>query len=395
MNVVEQDANYVGRVKTLLGDDGFAQIYAPIESGSGLPNPAFSSQEWFALEQDRIFRRYWIFAGAEAEIPKTGDIKPVEIGGVPVILVRGQDGAVRCFQNVCRHRGSRLVSEHCNRKTITCPYHAWTYGLDGSLRARPHFNGPDRGDMFRAGGGCMLDLLPVRAESFHGCVFVDLSGAAEPLGNWLAIIAEDLTAYDLASIRWAGKLEFEVAANWKFVYENYIENYHVFAIHPRLTDFAPMDIRGAGKWRGNTFKNGYSFPKEEQGRGQGMPHYPGLSDEDRARGIWFLTMPHFALEVFPDQFTVLVAYPVAPGLTREELHVFLIGDEAATGERFADGRQEIFRMWDDLNREDLSVLPLLQQGRKCPGYDGGRLSPHWDGPTLEYARKIVDLIVAA
>lgn len=206
-------------------------------------------------------------------------------------------------------------------------------------------------------------------------------------------ILDNLAGFDLSAIRWAGKLDFEVEANWKLVYENYMEGYHVFAIHPRLLKFAAMDVRRSGEWVGNTFVNGCRFPKLEAGRGNGLPHYPGLSPEDAMRGTWFLTMPHFAVEVFPDQFTVLVSYPVAPDRTKEELHVFLIGDEAATGAKYADARAEMFRMWDDLNREDISVLAGLQHGRRCPGYDGGRLSPHWEGPTLGYARRIVDIIL--
>ena len=111
------------------------------------------------------------------------------------------------------------------------------------------------------------------------------------------------------------------------------------------------------------------------------------------RGQWFLTMPHFAVEIFPDQFTVLVAYPEAPDRCREELHVFLIGDEAASGEKYAAEREEVIRMWDDLNAEDISILKGMQQGRRCTGYDGGRLSPHWEGPTLGYAQKIIEMML--
>ena len=130
----------------------------------------------------------------------------------------------------------------------------------------------------------------------------------------------------------------------------------------------------------------------EEGRGAGLPHYPGLPEEDSKRGQWFLTMPHFAVEVFPDQFTVLVAYPDAPDHCREELHVFLIGDDAATGDAYAAERHAVIQMWGDLNAEDISILKGMQQGRRCTGYDGGRLSPHWEGPTLSFARKVVEMM---
>ena len=394
MDAQVQDPVMVERLKAFLGEDGYHRALAPMDKASGLPNPAYWSQDWFELKQERIFRRAWVFAGARGQLPKPGDIKPVEIGGVPIILVHGSDGEIRGFQNVCRHRGMQLVDAPCQKAALTCPYHNWTYGLDGRLRARPHFHGADRGDTFKDGGGELLDLIPVRIAEFHGCLFANMSGTADPLDIWMQPLLDELKAFDLSAIRWAGKIDFEVRSNWKLVYENYMENYHVFALHPRLTEFAPMDTRSAGCWRGNTFINGYRFPKTEAGRGDGLPHYPGLNPDDASRGTWFLTMPHFAVEVFPDQFTVLVAYPDAPDRCREELHIFLIGDEAATGATYADARQAVFDMWRDLNNEDISILEGMMHGRRCPGYDGGRLSPHWEGPTHAYARKIIEMMVA-
>lgn len=116
------------------------------------------------------------------------------------------------------------------------------------------------------------------------------------------------------------------------------------------------------------------------------------SARDAKRGLWFLCFPHFAAEVFPDQFTVLVSYPIAPKKTREELHIFLIGD-ATTCDQYNDAREAMFKMWDELNREDLGVLKLLQQCRLSPACDGGRLSPHWEAPTHEFGRRIVERMI--
>ncbi len=394
MRVDGPDQQVVAKVKTLLGEEGYAQAFAPIEEASGLPNAAYWSPEWLALEQERVFRRSWVFAGAEAEIPKPGDIKPIEIGGAPIMLLRDQDSKIHGLHNVCRHRGARLITERCHKATITCPYHAWTYGLDGKLRARPHFHGADRIDRFDNGGGEKLDLVPLRVETWNGCIFVNLSGDAEPLEAWLAPLLRRTTAYDFSAIRWAGKLEFEVAANWKLVCENYMEGYHVFALHPRLLNFAPMNRRWSGEWLEHVFYNDYLFEEMEAGRGQGLPHYPGLAERDARRGLWFLCFPNFAAEVYPDQFTVLASYPLAPDKTREELHIFLI-EEAATSEIYEEPRNAVMTMWDALNREDLTMLERLQQGRLSPAYDGGRLSPHWEGPTHQFGRRVIEKIVAA
>lgn len=387
------DPLYVDKVKQLIGSQGFEQTFLPIEQASGLPNQAYWSQEWLMLEQQRVFQRSWVFAGAGAQIPGVGDIKPIEIGGAPLVLVRGSDHRIRAFHNVCRHRGARLVSEPCQKTVFTCPYHRWSYALDGKLLSRPHFYGPDRHDVLKNGGGPLLDLIQVRCEVWNDCIFVNLSGDAQPLEQWLSPMLNKTEHYDFSKIRWAGKLDFEIKANWKLVYENYMEGYHVFAVHPRLLKFAPMNIRWSGEWTDHVFYNDYIFPEVEEGRGDGLPVYPNLPDDDAKRGLWFLCFPHFAAEVYPDQFTLLVSYPVAPDKTREELHIFLIGD-AADSKAYESPREALIKMWDDLNTEDIGMLERLQQGRLSPAYDGGRLSPHWEGPTHDFGRRIVEKIVS-
>ena len=390
-NVSSKEA-VLARVKEIIGEDGYQNAFAPIEEASGLPNAAYWSDEWLRLEQTHCFQESWVFAGAEAEIPNKGDIKPIEIGGAPIMLIRDQDATVQAFHNVCRHRGARLITEDCHRANITCPYHAWTYALDGKLRARPHFHGPDKIDKFSDGGGAELDLVAVRVACWNGCIFVNISGKAEALEDWLAPMMARCKNYDFSAVKWAGKLCFEVNANWKLVYENYMEGYHVFAVHPKLLKFAPMNIRWSGEWDKHVFYNDYIFPEVSEGRGEDLPHYPNLPHEDAKRGLWFLCFPHFAAEVYPDQFTVLVSYPVAPDKTREEIHVFLI-DEAATSDEYKEPREALFKMWEDLNHEDIGMLERLQQGRLSPAYDGGRLSPHWEGPTHEFGARIIKKIV--
>lgn len=388
-----RDTPVLKRVKELLGEDGFTQVFAPIEEASGLPNPAYWSPEWLALEEEHCFRRSWVFAGAADELPEVGDMKPIEIGGAPLIIIRGNDNEIRALHNVCRHRGAKLVTESCRKPTLTCPYHAWNYGLNGKLRSRPHFSGPDVTDTFPDGGGEKLDLVEARCEVWNGCVFVNVSGDSGPLLDWLKPMLERTPGYDFTSIRWAGKIDFEVDANWKLIYENYMEGYHVFSVHPKLLKFAPMNVRWSGEWDRHVFYNDYIFPELGEGRGDRLPHYPDLSKEDTKRGLWFLCFPHFAAEVFPDQFTVLVSYPLSPSKTREELHVFLIGD-AATSEEHAEARAELMQMWDDLNQEDIGMLERLQQGRRSPAYDGGRLSPFWEGPTHDFGRRVVERLLS-
>lgn len=388
------------RVRALLGDDAVDNASVRLADRDpaeavGLPAAAYQSQEWLDLEHERLFRRTWVFVAAEAQLAQAGSMLPVEVGGAPILLVRDADGQVQGFHNVCRHRGAALVDEPCVHSTITCPYHRWTYRLDGSLALRPHFLGPDQHDRPAGDGGPGLDLIPVRTETWNGCVFVNVSGDAIPLDQWLAPIVGRLADYPLDQMRWIDCVSFEINSNWKFAIENYMEGYHVFAIHPRLLDHAPMNTRWSGEWIGELFHNGYVAPALTVGRGDtGLPHWPGLDDEGLRTGLWTVTFPQFATEIFADHLVVFSIIPVAPDKTREELHIFAVGDQAATAPQYADARRELSEMWHDLNSEDIDVLERLQRGRRSPAYDGGRYSPWWEGPTHDFAGMVVEAVLA-
>ena len=149
------------------------------EFARGLPNEAFTSQAFLDLENQYVFSRSWVFAGPASDLPDCGDVKPVEVAGRSLFMARGQDGQIRVFQNVCPHRGTRLVTEVMRRTSVlTCPYHAWSYDLDGNLRGRPHYHGPDKHDRGNNGGNDQVCLFTVRSATGHDWVFVNLDGNA-------------------------------------------------------------------------------------------------------------------------------------------------------------------------------------------------------------------------
>ena len=213
-----------------------------------------------------------------------------------------------------------------------------------------------------------------------------------PLEDFLKPMVDRLTGYDMSVLKYAGHSSFDVEANWKFAVENYVEPYHVFSLHPRLLNYAPMKVRKPSAVDGHCFYNEYTVPTMEEGRGEGLPHWPGLPVEWQRRGLWFHLFPTFSVEIYADQFTVFHVIPTGPDTTREELHFFMIGD-AATSEEHADGRKQVMDMWHGLNMEDMDALKRLQQGRQGPGYDGGRLSPFWDEAPLAFSRMVAEALV--
>lgn len=367
------------------------RINAPIEEATCLPNAAYTSSDFYELERRYVFRRTWVLAGYVHELSQPGDVVPVEVAGIPLLLVRDQDGVVRAFQNVCRHRGAQLVASPCKgRQSIVCPYHSWSYALDGRLQRRPHFYGGDQHDVVSADrdvGG----LIPVRCDVWRHWVMVNIDGNAPPLAEHLAFMEEKLVGYDFSAAIHAGTLEFHIDTNWKFALENYIEPYHVFSAHPRLSAFVPMRERHPSQVAGHVMWNHYQFKSPEEGRGLGLPHFPGLSEELSMRGIWFLVFPNFGIEIYPDHIALFHVDPIAPDKTVEKIAVYLIG-EAATATQYQKGRQSVLDMWQALNDEDIGLLQALQKGRAAPGYDGGMLSPYWDEAPRNFARLIAETI---
>ncbi len=380
------------RVKSILGENGYNRAFAPIEEPSGLPNAAYWSDDWLALENERIFARSWVYVGAVDEMTEPGAIRPAIAAGRSIALARDEAGEIRAFHNFCRHRGTKLVMEPCVAKTITCPYHAWVYRLNGQIKSRPHFHGAGHLEKFAAGDDA-LDLLSIRCDVWNGCIFVNLDGAAEPLLDWLDPILKRLSQFDFSPIRWIGKKSYRIKSNWKLVLENYMEGYHVFAAHPRLIAHAPMDIRWSGEWMQHVFYNDYVVPELTKGRGDGLPQYPDLDEFEQRRGVWFACMPNFAVEIYADQFVVLATWPLGPDETLEELHFFVIGDEAADDPKHEDARQELITMWHELNLEDVELLERLQQGRLSAEFDGNVMSPAWEVPAHQLAQQIIETIV--
>lgn len=374
------------------GDADFARINLPIDQAGGLPSIAYTDPAWLALEQDRLFAASWSFAGCVHDLAQPGDVLPVVVAGSPVVLIHGEDGVIRAFHNVCRHRGTVLVDRpERGRHLITCPYHAWAYGLDGRLRSRPHFFGGEKHG--RADGADAPGLVPVRSEIWLDWIFVNLSGKAPELAEHLGPVHARIAGYNLSGMRHCGTLAFDIKTNWKFGFENYIEPYHVFATHKRLNDVANMADRRAPEFERHVLWCSYRIKPTNQDLSVGLPYFPMKDPAIGRRGLWFVVMPNFAFEIFPDHVVTFICTPLAPDRTHERLDIYVAGD-AAMDERHADGRQALLDAWREINGEDVGIIERMQQGRLSRGFDGGRFSPYWDEAVRHIARLVTEAMTA-
>src|SRR5947207_6349146 len=211
---------------------------APIPSAGAksLPQKYFVSPDIFVKEQAEIFSKEWLLVGHQSQIPDAGDYVVQQVIGESLIVIRDKSGAIRGFFNVCRHRGTRLKEDACGHTSaIQCPYHAWTYGLDGRLIGAPHMDevpGFDKAD---------YSLHAVNLALWEGFIFVNLADSPTPPEEVFAPLAGKFSHWNLAKLRSAKRIEYDVRANWKLMFENYSECYHCPGVHPALSKLTPYD----------------------------------------------------------------------------------------------------------------------------------------------------------
>ncbi len=333
----------------------------------GLPAMAYTDADFFQLEQEKLFPDSWMCVAYAHDLPKTGDVSPVEVAGRPILLVRNADGDIGAFQNVCRHRCMKLVDAPKNvGKLLKCPYHAWSYDLLGKLRSAPHFGGIDN----QTPENFNFDdhgLVPVPCGTWGHWVFVNLNGNAGALSDHVAPLANRLNGVDLSDLKLVGVLDFgEVDTNWKFLMENFIEPYHVPVVHSSTTDQPLADhyVVNDGTCLGSAV---------DIDRAEGVE---GRAGSLNVSSRYLTLFPNFVLgRYFPDQLGVHVNLPVASGKTRQYRAIYKTdGVEPCEQEG-----QALKKLWWDVHKEDHEMCERLQQGRaSAVAAEGGVLSPCWE-----------------
>ena len=381
-------------LEALIGAEAVAAVRRPIAEARALPPAAYTDAEFFALERKRVFHRHWTSIAFAHEIPEPGDAMPVEGAGVPLILARGRDRKVRAFHNVCRHRGSAILSAPVKgQPTLRCPYHAWAYGLDGRLRATPLWDGKrttPREALPRDG----LGLHPVRCGVWAGIVFIDLSGTAPPLEEHVAPVVQRWAPYQTEDLRLGHFAEGEIAANWKLGVEGALENYHEEFVHPSLP--ARLDAVGdktfADIAEGAMF--GFTWAGESALRSPTplIPLRPEHAGETRMDTLAFL-FPNTQVNLYGSVSVRVIWTPLGPDRTLIRSAFFIV-PEAAEDARFAAERAEMAEYWRNLREEDRRVIEAMQQGRRSPAAGDFRFSPFWEESVHHFQNLVVEAMLA-
>jgi len=336
-----------------------------------LPWSWYSDPDIYRREQERIFRTAWQYAGHVGQVPEAGSYFACRAGEIPVIVVRGREGALRGFLNVCRHRGSVLVDGEGRRATIQCPYHAWTYDLDGSLRTAPR---SEREPGFDASG---LGLVPVAVDTWGPLLFVNPDPDPGPLADTLGELPELVasTGVDLDVLEHRVRTDFELEANWKIAAENFLECYHCQVAHPGLAGF--LDV-SAEAYRLETAERYSSQYGPVRANGQA----PYDTSGEIKRGQFHFLWPNLKLNIEPGppNFSVGPLIPDGPERTVGFFDYFFA---PGTSDEWI---REFLAFDDEVGVEDRALVERVQRGVRSGVLGGGRLMSeserlicHFDG----------------
>ena len=347
-------------------------IAPPTPSGLALEPRLYTDPAVLEAEQELIFERTWQLAGHIGSLPHPGSYVTSRAGNQPVLVVRDEQGQLRAYRNVCRHRASRLLSGSGQCKAaIRCRYHGWTYRLDGSLIGVPE--GMAFGEKLDKS---RLGLMPVRLEEMCGLIFVNLDPDAVPLADLVGDLPQRLAPYRIESLQPFAPGEGTQPANWKAVVDNYIEGYHIPIAHPglmRMLDYKHYDVEVHEHWVwfDAPLRSKPSSNWLERAYAQWVTPMPGLPDADRRVWRYAYIYPNTAIDLYPDQIDT---WQLIPNGVEKTTDVSMCFRPAGAGPRTR------FVQWANqkLNTlvldEDIDLVDNVQQGLMTRGYQCGPLS---------------------
>ena len=347
--------------KAKLDHLGFDQIkgqYNEIATRShSINTQCYTDPKFLQIEREQIFHRSWQFLCHEEKLPEPGSYVTLSIEGQPVVAMRNREGDLKAFYNVCKHRGHELLSGEGQTRRITCPYHAWTYDLNGSLVVAPR---SEHIENFNLKEIC---LDKVQIEVFCHLVFVNLDPDAAPLAQQAGDLADELMQFapDLANLTFATRLTYKIKANWKAVVDNFLECYHCPVAHKGFSSMIDMDTYKV-KTHGI-----YSSHMAKARIGENSAYdIADATVTDHA--VWFL-WPNLTLMRYPGRgnFMVWRFHPVSETETYEEFDFFLETSEPNESEKEA-----LAFINDVLQVEDINLVESVQRGMSTPAFNSGR-----------------------
>ncbi len=358
------------------------KIKSPKNSNTifGLPSKSYTDNEFWEKECNTVLSNGWLFVGFVHELSKSGDVLPVFIAGKPILLVNNENNKITAFHNVCSHRCLKIVSEKKNvGKLIRCPYHSWSYDLEGNLKSAPHIGGINqhkpKGFNFKNHG-----LKPIRIHIWHDWIFINLNGKAKKFEEYAKPLFSKFKDIDFDKLKYAATLDFgKINTNWKFLIENFIEPYHVQFVHKTTTNQPLKDHY--------TIVDGICYGSGVDVKQEDNKNSNALSVSSKYLSLF----PNFIIGTYyPNQIGVYLNVPISPSITSQKRIIYTANGKVMTKEE-SDLAKKI---WWSVHKEDHEICERLQEGRASPASnEGGLLSPYWEKGVKAFQKLIIQEIM--
>ena len=342
----------------------------------GLPAKSYTDNDFWIKECDTVLSNGWLFVGFVHEFKKVGDVQPIFIAGKPILLIKNENEEIKAFHNVCSHRCLKLVNEKKNiGKLIRCPYHAWSYDLQGNLKAAPHIGGTNnhkpKGFNFKEHG-----LKPIRIHIWNDWIFINLNGKAKKFIEYAKPLFSKFNDLDFNKLKYTATLDFgKINTNWKFLIENFIEPYHVQFVHKTTTNQPLKDHY--------TIVDGMCYGSGVDVKEEDSKNSKALSVSSKYLSLF----PNFIIGTYyPNQVGVYLNIPINPNTTIQKRIIYTV-DGSKMSKEDIDITKKI---WWSVHKEDHEMCERLQQGRSSPvAIGGGLLSPHWENSVRAFHKIVI------
>ena len=376
-------------------------VSKPIKDAHGLPNECYTSKEYTYIERKKLFEDKWMVIGVASSLPNVGDAKPVDILGMPILLVRGKDKKIRVFHNVCSHRGLKLVTKSGNIKNvIRCPYHSWSYNFDGELVATPHIGGMNihqTKDFERS----KSNLKEIRSYIWLDLIMININNNEMSFEEYIKPLSDRWEEFwpikDRELINHSndfGYFKLNANCNWKFAIENYCESYHLPWVHPGLNSYSKIEDHYHIQGLPNRFAGQGTVVYNPRFEGkEKFPCFPNWPKNKENIAEYVALFPNVMLGIHKDHYYAYWLEPINHEFTLEHMELYYVGEEAANSKKFESLRKQNHKQWEDIQKEDVDIIQGMQIGRNSPVYNGGNFSPVMDNPTHHFHKWVAQNLI--
>ena len=376
-------------------------VNKPITKAHGLPNECYTSKEYTLIERKKLFEDKWVAIGVASSLPNVGDTKPFDLLGIPLLIVRNKKNKIKVFHNICSHRGSKLVTEVGKKKNvIRCPYHSWSYNLDGALIVTPHIGGMNKHQSpgFKKSNS---NLKEVKSSVWLDLIMININNNEMSFEKYIKPLndrwSKFWTTEDRKLIRHSndfGYFKLEAKCNWKFAIENYCESYHLPWVHPGLNSYSKIDDHYHIQGLPNRFAGQGTVAYNPRLKGkEKFPCFPNWPKNKKNISEYIALFPNVMLGIHKDHYYAYWLEPINYEKTIEHMELYYVGEEAANSKKFKSLRKQNHKLWESVQKEDVDIIQRMQIGRKSPVYNGGNFSPIMDNSTHHFHKWVATNLI--